>query len=66
MNASIRFLVWGVMPIGGLVGGLLGQLLGARQVFWIGAFGAIVATLPVLISPLIKMRDMPRELDLLS
>ena len=66
MNASIRFLVWGVMPIGGLVGGLLGGALGARQVFWIGAFGAIVATLPVLISPLIKMRDMPRELDKLS
>ena len=66
MNASIRFLVWGVMPIGGLLGGLLGQALGARQVFWIGAFGAIVATLPVLISPLLGMRDLPRELDKLS
>jgi MFS family permease len=66
MNASIRFLVWGVMPIGGLIGGLLGQALGARQVFWIGAFGAIAATLPVLVSPLIRMRDMPRELDKLS
>jgi MFS family permease len=66
MNASIRFLVWGVMPIGFLVGGLLGQALGARQVFWVGAFGAVLATLPVLISPLIKMRDLPRELDQLS
>jgi MFS family permease len=66
MNASIRFLVWGVMPIGFLVGGILGDAFGARQVFWIGALGAIVATLPVLVSPLIGMRDMPRELDQLS
>jgi MFS family permease len=66
LNASIRFLVWGVMPIGSLVGGVLGQSLGARGVWWIGAIGAIVATLPVLISPLLGMRDLPRELDQLS
>ena len=66
MNASIRFLVWGVMPIGSLVGGLLGQSLGLREVWWIGAAGAVLATLPVLISPLLGMRDLPRELDRLS
>jgi MFS family permease len=66
MNASIRFLVWGVMPIGSLVGGLLGQSVGVREVWWIGAVGAVVATAPVLISPLVRMRDLPRELDRLS
>ena len=66
MNASIRFLVWGVMPIGSLVGGLLGQSLGVREVWWIGAVGAVLATLPVLVSPLLGMRDLPRELDRLS
>ena len=59
MNASIRFLVWGVMPIGGFLGGVIGHQFGLRSVFWIEAFGAIIAALPVLISPLIRMRDLP-------
>lgn len=66
MNASIRFLVWGVMPIGSLVGGLLGQAYGARAVFWVGLAGSALAALPVLLSPLVGMRDLPRELDRLS
>jgi MFS family permease len=66
MNASIRFLVWGTMPIGSFIGGILGHQLGLRSVFWIEAFGAILAALPVWFSPLIKMRELPRELDLLS
>lgn len=66
MNASIRFLVWGVMPIGSFLGGVIGHSAGLRTVFWIEAFGAIIAALPVLISPLLGMRDLPRELDLLS
>ena len=36
MNASIRFLVWGVMPIGGFLGGVLGQPARPAAVFWIG------------------------------
>ena len=66
MNASIRFIVWGTMPIGSLVGGLLGEALGVRPVFWIAMVGSSVAALPVLISPLITMRDLPQELDRLS
>lgn len=66
MNASIRFLVWGVMPIGGFLGGVLGSQLGLRPVFWIGAVGMIFAALPVVLSPLWGMRELPRELDLLT
>ena len=66
MNASIRFLVWGVTPIGALAGGLLGQQYGAREVFWVGLAGSALASLPVLFSPLIGMRDLPRELDRLG
>ncbi len=66
MNASIRFLVWGVMPIGGFLGGVLGHQLGLRPVFWIEAFGVVLAATPVIFSPLIRMRELPRELDLLS
>jgi MFS family permease len=66
MNASIRFLVWGTMPIGSFIGGILGHHFGLRSVFWIEAFGAILAAAPVWFSPLIRMRELPRELDLLS
>jgi hypothetical protein len=66
MNASIRFVVWGVMPLGSLAGGVLGEALGARAVFWVALAGSAVAALPVVLSPLSGMRDLPRSLDLLS
>jgi MFS family permease len=66
MNASIRFVVWGSMPLGGFLGGVVGQAYGARTVFWVAAVGSLLACLPVLFSPLIRMRDLPKELDLLS
>lgn len=66
MNASIRFCVWGVMPIGAFVGGLLGEGLGVRAVFWIALVGQVVAAAPVVLSPLSRMRDLPREMDRLS
>ncbi len=66
MNASIRFVVWGCMPIGGLAGGIIGQAFDARTVFWVAAAGSLLACLPVLFSPLARMRDLPKELDLLG
>lgn len=59
MNASIRFLVWGVMPIGSLLSGVLGTVLGVVPTLWIGSVGALLAALPVLFSPLLGMRRLP-------
>ena len=66
MNASIRFVVWGTMPIGAFLGGVIGQTYGPRTVFWVAAVGGIVAALPVLFSPLVGMRKLPTELDRLG
>lgn len=66
MNASIRFLVWGPMPIGAFLGGLLGRHLGLLETMWLFCAVSIAAALPVVISPLITMRDLPRELDALE
>ena len=63
MNATIRFLVWGTMPIGAVIGGALGQAYGARTALWIAAIATCAAFLPVLFSPLRNMRDMPRPVD---
>ncbi|GAB3992070.1 MFS transporter [Nocardioides marmoraquaticus] len=66
MNASIRFCVWGVMPIGAFAAGLLGEAIGARGVFWIALGGELVAASFVVLSPLMTMRVLPKALDRLS
>jgi MFS family permease len=63
MNASVRFIVYGTMPLGGLLGGVLGQWLGVTTTLWITAAGGFVACLPVVLSPLLTMRDLPDEWD---
>jgi predicted MFS family arabinose efflux permease len=57
MNATIRFIVWGTIPLGGLLGGALGAWLGVRNALWVGAIGVTLAPIWVLASPLIRMRD---------
>ena len=66
MNASIRFLVWGPMPLGSLLAGFLGDRLGVSTTIWILATCSLAASIPVLASPLLRMRTLPRELDLLG
>jgi predicted MFS family arabinose efflux permease len=63
MNASVRFLVWGSMPIGGLAGGFLGAAIGVLPTIWVAAIGQLVAALPVLLSPLVRMRELPRQVS---
>ncbi|WP_037323044.1 MFS transporter [Amycolatopsis thermoflava] len=59
MNATVRFVVWGTMPLGGLAGGALGELIGVRSTVWTGCALMAVTMLPVLLSPLRRMRDLP-------
>ncbi|HEX4700848.1 MAG TPA: MFS transporter [Pseudonocardiaceae bacterium] len=59
MNASVRFVVWGTLPLGALVGGVLGTLIGIHPTLWVGAIGATLSPLPVLLSPLRRLRDLP-------
>lgn len=63
MNASIRFMVWGSMPIGAFAGGVLGRSLGVVPTLWLTVAGFLLAGLTVLFSPLSRMRDLPRGLD---
>lgn len=63
MNASIRFVVWGVMPIGSLVAGFLGTVIGLVPTMWIGAIGGLLAAGFVVFSPLTTMRELPKELE---
>jgi MFS family permease len=62
MNASIRCLVWGVIPIGALLGGWLGGFVGIVPTLWIAFAGGMLAFLFVLLSPLRRLRDLPDSL----
>ncbi|WP_246148071.1 MFS transporter [Nonomuraea turkmeniaca] len=59
MNATIRFLVWGTLPLGGLLGGVLGEVIGIRNTLLVAAVGACLAFLWLVTSPLRSMRELP-------
>ena len=59
MNASIRFIVWGVMPIGGLVAGLLSTGIGVLPTIIVGCSGSLLGGIPVIFSKLWRMRTLP-------
>jgi len=63
MNATMRWFVWGTIPIGGLLGGVLGTVLGVRDAVLAGAIGEVVAILPVLFSPVRGIRQMPAPVE---
>ncbi len=59
MNAAIRWIVWGTMPLGGFLGGALGTAVGVRTTIWIGMAGSWAAGFWLIASPLRSMRDIP-------
>jgi len=63
MNAVIRFLVWGTMPLGALLGGALGTWIGLRPALWVAAIGAFFTFLPILLSPVPKLRETPEPIE---
>jgi predicted MFS family arabinose efflux permease len=52
MNATMRFLVWGTMPLGALLGGALGTWIGLRPTLWVAQIGELLAAGWVIASPL--------------
>jgi MFS family permease len=63
MNASMRWIVWGTMPIGSLVGGAIATTYSVKSALWVGAIGGAFAFLPVLLTPVAKIREMPSRVE---
>ena len=61
LNATRRFLVWGAIPLGSLAGGALASTIGLRPTLFVGAAGSCACFLPMLLSPLRTLREMPEE-----
>ncbi len=58
MNAAIRWVVWGTIPLGALLGGALGTLAGVRPTLWIAYAGSWAAGWWVFFSPLRRQREL--------
>ena len=63
MNATMRFIVWGTMPLGAFIGGILGSTIGIRETLFVSAVGMGLAWLPVFFSPLRRMRELPQYVE---
>jgi MFS family permease len=63
MNSVMRFIVWGTIPIGALVGGALGTWIGLRETIAVGAIGGTLAILWIVFSPQRHLREMPEPIE---
>jgi MFS family permease len=59
MNAVTRFMYWGTMPLGSALGGIAAQAIGLRWTLAVACIGAILAQLPIAISPIRRLRELP-------
>lgn len=58
MNAASRWIIWGVLPFGALLGGILGSVIGIRPSIWIAFAGVWASGFLVFFSPLRYARDL--------
>jgi MFS family permease len=63
MNATVRFLVWGTIPIGNVLGGLIATTFGVHETIWLAAVLGFVPAIFPLLSPVRKLRVMPAPVD---
>lgn len=59
MNASMRFLVWGTIPLGSLLGGVLGEVIGLRSTLMLAAIGSCLSFVWVFLSPVVALHKPP-------
>jgi MFS family permease len=59
MNATMRFLVWGTIPIGSLIGAGLSEVIGVRNTIWVGSVLGLLPFLFVFFSPVRTLAKIP-------
>jgi MFS family permease len=59
MNATMRFIVWGTIPIGATLGGIIATSMGVTQALWIGSILGCTTFLPVFLGPVRRLREFP-------
>jgi MFS family permease len=59
--STSRFFVYGVRPLGSLLGGALGSVIGLREALWLTGVAALGGTFWLLASPVAALREAPAE-----
>jgi MFS family permease len=63
VNATGRWIAWGTIPLGAVVGGVLGTTMGLRETIAISSIGGLIAAAFILFSPLRSLRAIPALAD---
>jgi MFS family permease len=63
MNAAMRWIVWGTIPLGTLTGGAIATGTSLKTALWVGAIGELFAALPLLLSSVRKIGEMPEPVE---
>jgi MFS family permease len=59
MNASMRVIVWGTIPLGALIGGALGEAIGLYPTIILGTILGLVSFLWIFFSPARHLTEVP-------
>ncbi len=59
MNATMRTIVWGTIPLGAFIGGILGTGIGLVQTIVIGGIVSVAAALWIFLGPVIRLKEQP-------
>ena len=59
MNATVRTLIWGTIPVGALIGGVIGSTYGLLPAIYIGIVVETLAGFWILIGP-VRLREQPQ------
>jgi MFS family permease len=62
LNATVRTIVWGTIPLGNFLGGVLGTRLGLVPTLYIGAAVATLAVVFILAGP-VRLKEQPEPVD---
>jgi MFS family permease len=63
MNAAMRWIVWGTIPLGTIAGGAIATAYGLRAALWVGAIGSLFTFLPIALSSVRSIRELPEPVD---
>ncbi|MGH2507941.1 MAG: MFS transporter, partial [Ktedonobacteraceae bacterium] len=59
MNASMRFMTWGMIPVSAFLAGGLGGLIGIQPTLMVAGIGCLFSVLWVLFSPVRALKELP-------
>jgi MFS family permease len=63
MTATVRFLVWGTIPIGSIISGTLGSAVGLHDTIWVGSILFLFTAIFPLLSPVRALRVVPAQVE---